>query len=376
MKPSHVRNILLGVVVALVGWGIFFSFTLSSVTSLQVYGNTYGVFLRQMLVGVLPAIVAGFIAYFVPLSIWRKAVLPLVVLTLLALFVVFIPGIGVKAGGASRWINIFGVNFQPSEFLKVAAILYLAAWIASKLYDTKEGDWKHSLKTGYHNIISVLLPFLVFLGAISFALFLQKDVSTLGIISLTLLAMYFSSRTPIWHTLVIVGLGIASLGILVKLEPYRIDRWMVFLNPDHDPLGKGFQVKQSLIALGSGGFWGKGLGMSVQKYGNVPEALTDSIFAIIGEELGFIGCVVLIGLFVALFLCGLYLYRHNTDTFSKLTAIGIVFWITIQALINMSSSAGLFPLAGIPLPFFSYGGSHMVVEMIGVGLLLNIAKNT
>ena len=163
---------------------------------------------------------------------------------------------------------------------------------------------------------------------------------------------------------------------MVKFEPYRLDRWLIFLHPDTDPLGKGFQLRQSLISLGSGGFFGKGLGMSTQKFGFLPQAMTDSIFAIIGEELGIIGGIFLIAAFILLFWLGIKVARNSGDRFSKMTAIGIVVWIILQAFVNMASVAGIFPLAGIPLPFFSYGGSHLAVEMIGIGLLLNISKNS
>ncbi len=163
--------------------------------------------------------------------------------------------------------------------------------------------------------------------------------------------------------------------LLVKFESYRLDRWLIFLHPNEDPLGKGLQLRQSLISLGSGGVFGKGLGMSAEKF-FLPMSMSDSIFAIIGEELGIIGCMVLIVAFVLLFWIGIKIAKDSNDRFSRMTAIGIVVWITLQAFVNMASVAGVFPLAGIPLPFFSYGGSHMVVELIGIGLLLNISKNT
>jgi len=220
------------------------------------------------------------------------------------------------------------------------------------------------------------MPFAIFLAVISLALILQSDASTLGIISLTLLAVYFSAKTPLWHTLLVIAMGVGSLCFLVIFEPYRFQRFMTLFNPDSDPLGKGMQIKQSLIALGSGGFFGKGLGMSIQKFGYLPQAICDSIFPIIGEEFGIIGGVLLISAFIFLFWRGIKIASASNDRFSKMLSVGIVTWITLQALINISSGAGIFPLAGIPLPFFSSGGSHLVTEMIGIGLLLNISKNT
>jgi len=366
------------VVSFLIGFSFLFFACLSSLASLQRFGNTNYYLFHQLFFGLLPGVILGFFAYKVSLQFIKKWAMLLVGLNLLALFLVFLPKIGINAGGASRWLSIGSITIQPSEFLKITAILYLSAWIASKLSDVDKGysNWKSVAKKSYHNIVHVFIPFAVFLGLISVALYLQRDASTLGIIAITLLVLYFSAKTPLWHTLLIIISGASALLFLVKFEPYRLDRWLLFLHPNIDPLGKGFQLRQSLISLGSGGIFGKGLGLSTQKFGFLPEAMSDSIFAIIGEETGIIGCTIIIALFVLFFWIGLQVAKNSEDKFSKITAVGIVFWITFQAFINISSSAGIFPLAGIPLPFFSYGGSHMVVELIGVGLLLNISKNS
>ena len=363
-------------IAALVGFSFLFFVCLSAPASLQKFGNTNYYLLHQLLFGILPAVIAGLVAYKISLH-WLKKWAPLLVLlNIAALFLVFLPKIGSSANGASRWIGIGSITVQPSEFLKVTAILYLSAWIASKLSETDTAGWKSATKKGYHNIIYILAPFIVFLGLISVALYLQNDASTLGIISITLLALYFSAKTPLWHTILIIAAGAGALLLMVRFAPYRLARWTTFLHPNADPLGKGLQLRQSLISLGSGGVFGKGLGMSVEKFGILPQAMSDSIFAIIGEELGIVGCVAIIAIFILFFWIGIKIAKDSNDKFARMTAIGIVFWITFQAFLNMASVAGIFPLAGIPLPFFSYGGSHLVVEMIGVGLLLNISKNT
>ncbi|MCX6722891.1 MAG: FtsW/RodA/SpoVE family cell cycle protein, partial [Candidatus Staskawiczbacteria bacterium] len=245
-------------IVLLTGFGALFLSCLSASASLQRYGNTYYYLLHQLLFGLLPAIILGVIAYKISLQFIKKWAPLFVFLNLIALFFVFVPGIGAKAGGASRWIDLKFINFQPSEFLKITAILYLSAWIASKLSEGTSKDLKTATIRTYHNIVYILIPFLVFLGIIAIALFLQRDVSTMGIISLTLLALYFSAKTPLWHTLLIITGGISALLLMVKFEPYRLSRWLVFLHPDADPLGQGFQLKQSIISLGSGGIFGKG----------------------------------------------------------------------------------------------------------------------
>lgn len=373
-KPFN--YLLFFVVLIFVSFSFIFFACLSAPVSLQRFGNTHHYLLHQILAGLLPGIVLGIVAYKISLH-WLKKWAPLIVLANIGvMFLVFLPGIGTTAGGASRWINIGIGSFQPAEFLKISAIIYLSAWIASKLSDTPVKDWKSISKRFLNNFFQVFLPFILFLGLIAIALFLQSDVSTLGIISITLLVLYFSAKTPLWHTLSIVFAGLGTLLFMIRFEPYRFDRWLIFLHPDTDPLGKGFQIRQSLISLGSGGVIGKGLGLSTQKFGFLPTAISDSIFAIIGEELGIIGCIIFIAVFIMIFWLGIRIAKHSNDRFSKMLAIGIVFWITFQAFINISSAIGIFPLAGIPLPFFSYGGSHLVVELIGIGLLLNISKNT
>lgn len=363
-------------VIFLVAFSLLFFACLSAPASFERFGNTTYYFIHQLLYGFLPAIVAGVIAYLIPLKFLKKYALWVVLLNIGALFLVFIPGIGTKIGGASRWINLGSFTVQPSEFLKLSAIIYLSAWIASKLSDAPTSDWKTRTQKGYHNFVYIFLPFIAFLGIIAAALYFQRDVSTLGIISLTLLALYFSARTPVWHTVLIVVVGLGILLFLIWFEPYRLDRFLTFLHPEADPLGKGFQLRQSLISLGSGGVFGLGFGMSVQKFDFLPQAMSDSIFAIFGEELGIIGAIALIVAFVLICWLGIKISRESKDRFSKMVAIGIVFWITLQAFINIASAAGAFPLAGIPLPFFSYGGSHLVAELIGIGLLLNISKNS
>lgn len=362
-------------IVFTIGFSFLFFACLSASSSLQKFGNTNYYLFHQLLFGLLPAVILGFIGYKISLRFLKKWAFWLFLLNLFALFLVFLPKIGSKVGGASRWIGIGSITLQPSEFLKITAILYLSAWIASKLSEANVSDWKSITKKGYHNIIYILVPFAIFLGIIAVALYFQSDISTLGIIAITLLVLYFSAKTPLWHTLLIIVSGVIILFCLIKFEPYRFDRWFIFLHPGADPLGKGRQLSQSLISLGSGGIFGKGLGMSVEKF-ILPQAMSDSIFAIIGEEFGIVGCVALIAIFILFFWLGIQIAKNTNDKFSKMTAIGIVVWITFQAFVNMASVAGIFPLAGIPLPFFSYGGSHLAVELFGIGLLLNISKNS
>lgn len=371
---KHFDYFLFVLSVSLVVFGFLFLACTSAPVSMRMFGNTNYYLVHQLIFGVLPAVILGIIAYKIPLRYFKKYSSALILLNFALLALVFSP-IGSKFYGASRWINVGKFTIQPSEFLKLAAILYLSTWIASKLSENKALDWKSGAKKGYHNLIYVFVPFILFLGAISIIMILQPDISTLGIITLTLLAMYFSIKTPIWHALLIVATGFSSLLFLIKIEPYRFARLLVFLHPETDPLGKSYQLKQSLMAIGSGGFFGKGIGMSVQKFANFPQAMSDFVFAILAEETGIVGCSILIILFILFFWLGIRIAKSSNDKFSKLAAVGITFWITLQAFINIASVTGMFPVSGIPLPFFSYGGSHIVTELIGVGLLLNISKN-
>ncbi|TSC94749.1 MAG: hypothetical protein CEN87_283 [Parcubacteria group bacterium Licking1014_1] len=362
-------------VVFLVGFGFLFLATLSAPASLKYFGNTNYYLFHQLVYGLLPGVILGIVAFKVPLDYLKKIAPALLFLNLIVLLFVFTPFAGLKFWGAQRWLNIGKITFQPSEFLKITSILYLSAWIASRSPENRKKGWISMVKKSYHNLIQLFIPFVIFLGIISAILYFQPDISTLGIISLTLLLMYFASGTPLWHVFLIISGGIGILLFLIKTESYRLDRWLIFLHPGTDPLGKGLQINQSLIAIGSGGFFGKGFGMSTQKFGFLPQVMSDSVFAAFAEEVGIIGCLILLSLFILFFWFGIKIAKSSSDKFSRLTALGIVFWITLQAFINIGSISGIIPLSGIPLPFFSYGGSHLVAELASIGLLLNISKN-
>jgi len=370
---KHIHYYFLLVSSALLAFGLLFLSTLSAIASLQVFGNTnYYIFHQLIAVGI--GLAAALVAYKIPLWFFKKIAPYVFFLNLLALGAVFIPGLGAKFWGASRWISIGGISFQPSEFFKITAVIFISAWLSSKFSEPARKNWVFSVKRGYDNFIHVFLPFLVFLGIITIVFIFQKDITTLGIISVTLIAIYFAAGTPWWHTLLIFIMGAGSAILLVIKEPYRFERVLIFLHPEKDPLGMGHQLKQSLIAIGSGGWLGKGLGMSTQKFGFLPQSMGDSMFAIIGEETGIAGCLAVVILFLVFLWMGLTIAHGASDTFSKLAATGITTWIVFQAFINIASTMGLFPVSGVPLPFFSYGGSHIVAEIIGVGILLNISK--
>jgi cell division protein FtsW len=309
------------------------------------------------------------LAFRVDLSLVKKWAPLLLLANLVLLGLVFMPKIGTTFGGATRWVSIGPISFQPAELLKLTFILYLSAWLSSRTGKQKKAS--HSQGLG-----NTLFTFLIIVGIVSLLLILQPDVSTLGIIVFTAGLTYFAAGTPVWHAFSMLLLGCGGLIFLIKIAPYRMARLMVFLKPETDPMGMGYQIKQALIGIGSGGILGLGLGMSKQKFGFLPFPMSDSVFAVFAEEAGFIGAVILISLFLVFAWQGYKIARRSGDQFCKLAAIAITSWITIQAFINLGSMIGILPLTGIPLPFISYGGSALIAELIGVGILLNISKST
>ena len=285
----------------------------------------------------------------------KPFVLPMLLVTLLLLLAVFIPGLGVRALGARRWINVGFFIVQPAEIAKLTLILYLSAWLSQP----EKGR---------------LLAFLLLLGMVVGLIVLEPDLGTAIIIVGIAVTLYFLSGAPVSHFLTLVPILLIGIGALALLSPYRFSRIHTFVNPDRDPLGASYQINQVLLALGSGGVTGVGIGKSRQKYEYLPEANTDSIFAIIGEEVGYMGALAVIGICVFIIWRGFRIARYAPDPFGRLTALGISLWFGIQTSINLSAMVALIPLTGIPLPLISYGGSSLIILMISFGILLNISR--
>jgi len=363
-RKSTPDLLLLGICGMLVFTGILILASVSVSFSLQKTGTSFYYLNHQLLIGLLPGLFFGAIAFFTPLSLIKKLSFPFLLFALFLLAMVFVPGIGGDTGDAHRWIYLGPFSFQPAELLKVAFIVYAASWLSSRVSSSSRSKvFKQTF-----------LPFAIVMGVISLLLILQPDISTLGVITTTGLAMYFMAGTPLWHSLVLIGTGIAALGVLIALAPYRLSRFAVFLNPSLDPLGQGYQAKQALIGIGSGGIAGAGLGLSFQKFGLLPEPISDSIFAVFAEETGFIGSIFLILLLFAFAWRSFTISKRVSSKFASLIAAGIAFWLFLQASVNIGSMIGLFPLTGIPLPFISYGGSALFAELLAIGILLNISK--
>ena len=315
----------------------------------------------QILYGVVGCVGLYFFAFKLDYHLLKRFALPLFLFGLIASSLVFLPGIGFNHGGASRWINAGPIFFQPSEFLKLGLVIYLAAWISSKRKNISD------FKTGF-------LPFAGIVGISGFLLVLQRDMGTLGIAIASCVALFFLGGGRLKHLLVGLAAIIIIFSSLVYFEPYRMKRIAVFLDPSYDPQGAGYQLKQSLIAIGAGGLAGKGFGMSAQKFVYLPEPVADSVFAVFAEEFGFIGGVFLISLFLFFLYKGLSISIRAPDDFGRLLGSGIVVLIIVQSLVNVAAMVGIFPLTGVPLIFISKGGSSLIVTLIEAGILLNISK--
>ncbi|MEK7074022.1 MAG: putative peptidoglycan glycosyltransferase FtsW, partial [Patescibacteria group bacterium] len=290
-----------------------------------------------------------------PYGIFRRFAVPLLIGTLALLLAVFIPGFGVRALGAHRWLN-FGIFIvQPAELAKLTMVIYLAAW-----FSTKERGR--------------LLAFLLLIGMVAGLVVIEPDLGTAVTILGTALALYFVSGAPVMHFAALIPVLLAAVGGLAVAQPYRLRRVLTFLNPDADPLGSSYQIRQVLLALGSGGLFGVGLGKSRQKYEYLPEANTDSIFAILGEETGFVGTTIVVLLFLFLVWRCFKIARRIDEPFGKMLVLGIGSWIGIQTFINIGSMVAVLPLTGVPLPLISYGGSNLVITLGALGIVYNVSK--
>jgi cell division protein FtsW len=364
MTKSHQPDyILISTVIILIVFGLIILTSASVVLSQERFGQSYHFLKHQLIYGLAVGLVFLLIGQKIYYQHWSRLAFPLLIFTSVLLALVFLPEIGYQYGGARRWIVLGPVSIQPAEIAKLTFIIYLAALLAKK-------------KEKVTDISQGLIPFLIITAAVSVLIVFQPDISTLGVIALTAVIIYFLAGAKLSHLVSIGILGLISLFVLIKTAAYRMERLTVFLHPEIDPQGIGYQINQALLAIGSGGLFGYGLGHSLQKFLYLPEVVSDSIFAIAAEELGFIGASILIILFIVFAWRGLKIAKNAPNNFGRLLAGGITSWIIFQAFINIAAISGLVPLTGIPLPFISYGGSAMAVSLAGVGVLINISKYT
>lgn len=358
-KPDYV---LAGVVLLLVFFGLMMVASASVIKGFQEFGDRYYYAKHQLVYGILPGVILFLLASKIYYRRWIKLSLPLFVLGIIGLAAVLITSSSFYHGGATRWITYGFLTFQPSEFVKVIFIIYLAAWL------DKKGN-------KINDAASTLFPFLIIVAILGFLIILQPNLGMLGIVALSALALYYISGVKLLHIFSLIILGISALAIFIKIEPYRLERFATFLNPEADILNTGYQINQAVIAIGSGGLFGLGLGQSRQKYNYLPEPFGDSIFAITGEELGFVGLAALIILFLFFIWRCFAIAKNAPDNFGKLLVSGITIILIIQFFMNIAAITQFMPLTGVPMPFISYGGSALVSALFGVGVILNVSSH-
>lgn len=350
------KIIIITIILSLIG--LLAIYSSSYIWSMYKYGYSYKYLLNQVIffiIGIVLMIVFSKIDY----KIYKKHANLFLAISFLLLVIVLIPGIGSVRNGSRSWFGLFGFGFQPSEVSKLALIIFTSKYLSNN----------DKLK---RNTIKFILPILIVIVLFFGVIMLEPDFGTGMVIVCSLIGLIFISGTDISIFIKIGIVGIIGIVVLVLIAPYRLDRILSFLNPWSDPLGSGFQMIQSLYAIGPGGLLGFGLFNSRQKHFYLPEPQTDFIFSIISEEFGFVGCVVLIGLFVYLFYNIVRKAINETDLFGKYLIFGLLFLLMFQTILNLSVVVGLVPVTGVTLPFISYGGSSLVISMISIGIILNI----
>ena len=360
--PAADQYLILGSTIMLLVLGLVMVLSASSVYAYTTAGSTFALFAKQLLWAGL-GLGLFFLVARTPLSWWRRMAYPMLGLTLFALVLVLVPGIGVEVNGNRNWLDIGGpFRVQPSEATKLVLIVWGASVLATK--HALLGQWRHLLVPVLP--VSAIALVLVLVGG---------DLGTALVIMAVVGALYFIAGAP-WRLFALLG-GIAVAGVvaLSVTTPYRLERFSTWLNPEADYLGSGWQAVHSKFALATGGWWGVGLGASREKWGGLPEAHTDFIFAIVGEELGLVGTLTVLLLFAGLILAGIRIALRATDRFVRLTAAGITFWIAFQAVVNIGAVLGLLPITGVPLPLVSYGGSALLPTLAGLGLLLALSRH-
>ena len=352
--------LLLTLVTVLIVVGLIMVLSASSVESLREYGSSWAIFERQVLwvaLGAVALVLGARIDY----RRWQRFGTPLLIVCLVLLLAVLVPSLGVSSGGSSRWLGVGSLRMQPSELAKLGVVIFGADLLTRRA--NRMRNWKATVR-----------PLLLVVGVACLLVIKQPDLGTAIILVCITLGLLFAAGTSTAGIGTLLGLsGVAAL-LVALAEPYRRARLLSFLDPWAHASGSGYQVVQSLVGLGSGHLLGVGLGASAAKWGFLPNAYTDFIFSVLGEELGLIGSLLVVGLFVALAVVGIRIAVRSPDRFGGLMAAGITTWIVVQAVINIGGVAGMLPVTGVPLPFISFGGSSLVIMMAGVGVMLNVAS--
>lgn len=359
-KPAD-RYFLVSVALLLV-LGLIFLISASAPIGYAKFHDTYWFVKRQVLNGVVPGIVFFLMLAKINYQRLLEASTWIYGAAIVALILVFIPGMGIVINGSRSWLGIAGFNLQPAELAKLAIIIFLAALLSQKEYDWE--NWQQSLLP----VLAVLTP------AVGLIL-LQPDVGTVSIIACIILAMLYIGGVPAKYLWGLIGLGVVALVILVAVAPYRAGRLTTFLHPELDPKNVGYQINQAFLAVGSGGFWGVGYGRSTQKFQYLPEVNADSIFAVVAEEMGFVISVFLILLILFIGWRILKIAKKSNDLGGTLIASGIATWIMVQSFLNIGAMVGALPLTGVPLPLVSHGGTAMLANLAALGIVASISKH-
>lgn len=360
-KPDYK---FLSAALAIVIFGLIVLSFASSFVGFERRGSSYYYLTHQVLFGFLPGLALLIVFSKINYRFWQKRAIWFFLATIFLLVMVFVPAVGYKSGTvANSWIKISNYTFQPSEVVKLSLIIYLAAWLTQK---------KERTTTFFHGFLTYLVIMTFVLGLIA----LQPDIGTMTVVAFIGFCLYLLAGAKWRYLISLVSLGVAGLVALIKIAPYRLNRLLIFRDPTSDPQGKGYHITQALLAVGSGYWFGLGFGRSRQKYEYLPEVYGDSIFAIMAEELGFLGTLFFISVFFYFFYRGMKIARGAPDDFSKLVVAGIMIWFAGQTFINIGAMINLLPLTGLPLPLVSYGGSALLISMAAIGLVLNISKYT
>ena len=357
--PMVLYYLLLGAALALLLLGLLMVLSSSSVLSIRQFGSPYTLAQRQGLFAVI-GVVLMLVATRIPIGWWRRLAWPALILAFGLLFAVLI--VGVEVSGQRNWIDIVGpFRLQPSEFAKLAIILWSADLLTRK--QATINRWSH-----------LLIPLLPVTALMLLLVLMEGDVGNTLLLALIVGGVLFAAGAPLRLFAVLGGLGILAIAALTLAAPYRMSRFTSWLDPSADRLGDGWQVTQGQYALGTGGWWGVGLGASREKWGSLPEAHTDFIFPVIGEELGLIGTLTVLMLFGVVAFVAFRIVQSATDTFMRLAAAGIGTWIIVQAVVNIGAVLSLLPITGVPLPLVSYGGSSLIPLLIAISILLSFAR--
>ena len=359
-RPLASYHIVLGTTLMLIGLGLIMVLSASSVNSLRMSGNSYGVFVRQLVFTVMGAGVM-WLAVSLPLNVVRRLSFPFMLVVFALIAATFTP-LGIEVNGNRNWLPLVaGVRLQPSEFAKLAIVIWMAHMFAAQ----------HGRMKTFMDFIS---PVGIVVIAMAGLVIGQKDIGTALILFAIILGMFWVAGFPMKAFAVILSILVGAMAFFVGTAPHRIARLMSFWDPMADPEGAGYQVVKATMGFARGGFWGLGLGNSRQKWGALPEAHTDFILAVIGEELGLMGGLVILGLFAMLGYAGYRIVSRSKDRFARYLAAGITLWLMTQAVVNIAMVLKLLPVIGVPLPLISYGGSSLLVTMAALGLLANCAK--